>query len=92
MSAYYALSLWCPRNHAEAVGVVKREGKIQIPSLGWSFRFGFATGERRSQASGAVTTPQPTSRYLRAGTPQWTTSAAKRYARHLRAGVDASVP
>ena len=37
-------------DHAEAVGVVEREGKLQIPPLVWSFAFGFATGERRTLA------------------------------------------
>ncbi len=32
-------------DHAEAVGVVEREGKLQIPPLVWSFAFGFAIGE-----------------------------------------------
>jgi len=38
-------------DHAEAVGVVEREGKLQIPPLVWSFAFGFATGESRTLAA-----------------------------------------
>jgi len=30
-------------DHVEAVGVVEREGKLQIPPLVWSLAFGFAT-------------------------------------------------
>jgi putative transposase len=37
--------------HAEAVGVVKRDGKLQIPPLVWSFAFGFATSESRTLAA-----------------------------------------
>jgi len=38
-------------DHAEAVGVVEREGKLQIPPLVWSLAFGFATGESRTLAA-----------------------------------------
>ncbi|RZV06478.1 putative transposase [Natrinema hispanicum] len=38
-------------DHAEAVGVIEREGKFQIPPLVWSFAFGFATGESRTLAA-----------------------------------------
>jgi putative transposase len=38
-------------DHAEAVGVIEREGKLQIPPLVWSFAFGFATGESRTLAA-----------------------------------------
>ena len=38
-------------DHAEAVGVVEREGKVQIPALVWTFVFGFATGESRTLAA-----------------------------------------
>ena len=38
-------------DHAESVGVVEREGKLQIPPLVWSFAFGFATGESRTLAA-----------------------------------------
>ena len=31
-------------DHAEDVGVVEREGKLQIPPLVWSFALGFAAG------------------------------------------------
>ena len=38
-------------DHAEAVGVVEREGKLQIPPLVWSLAFGFATSESRTLAA-----------------------------------------
>jgi len=38
-------------DHAEAVGVIDREGKPQIPFLVWSFAFGFAIGESRTLAA-----------------------------------------
>jgi len=38
-------------DHAEAVGVIERDGKLQIPPLVWSFAFGFATGESRTLAA-----------------------------------------
>ena len=38
-------------DHAEAVGVVERDGKIQIPALVWTFVFGSATGESRTLAA-----------------------------------------
>ena len=38
-------------NHAEAVGVIEREGNLQIPALVWSFAFGSATGESRTLAA-----------------------------------------
>lgn len=38
-------------DHAEDVGVVEREGKLQIPPLVWSFAFGFATDESRMRAT-----------------------------------------
>ena len=31
--------------------MVKREGKLQLPPLVWSFAFGFATGESRTLTS-----------------------------------------
>jgi putative transposase len=37
--------------HAEELGVVEREGKLQIPVLVWSLVFGFAAGEDRTLAS-----------------------------------------
>jgi IS4 transposase len=37
-------------DHAEAVGVVERDGKLQLPPLVWSFAFGFAAGESRTLA------------------------------------------
>jgi len=37
-------------DHAEEVGVVERNRKLQMPPLVWSFVFGFATGESRSLA------------------------------------------
>ena len=33
-------------DHAEAVGVVEREGKLQIPPLVWLLAFGFAPAAR----------------------------------------------
>ena len=38
-------------DHAEAVGVVERKGKLQLPPLIWSFAFGFAAGESRTLAA-----------------------------------------
>ena len=38
-------------DHAEAVGVVERDDKLQIPALVWTFVFGFATGESRTLAA-----------------------------------------
>lgn len=38
-------------DHAEDVGVVEREGKLQLPPLVWSFAFGFAAGESRTLAA-----------------------------------------
>jgi putative transposase len=37
--------------HAEELGVVEREGKLQIPILVWALVFGFAAGESRTLAS-----------------------------------------
>lgn len=36
--------------HAEELGVVEREGKLQIPVLVWAFVFGFAAGDSRTLA------------------------------------------
>jgi putative transposase len=36
--------------HAEELGVVERESKLQVPVLVWAFVFGFAAGERRTLA------------------------------------------
>jgi len=36
--------------HAEELGVVERDGKLQMPAFVWSFVFGFATGESRTLA------------------------------------------
>ena len=36
--------------HAEELGVVERDGKLQIPVLVWAFVFGFAAGESRTLA------------------------------------------
>jgi len=36
--------------HAEELGVVEREGKLQIPVLVWALVFGFAAGESRTLA------------------------------------------
>ncbi|WP_434530116.1 IS4 family transposase (plasmid) [Haloarcula sp. NS06] len=38
-------------DHAEELGVVERESKLQIPVLVWAFVFGFAAGECRTLAS-----------------------------------------
>ena len=38
-------------DHAEAVGVVKRDGKFQVPAMVWALVFGFATGESRTLAA-----------------------------------------
>jgi putative transposase len=38
-------------DHAETVGVVERDSKIQIPALVWAFVFGFAAGESRTLAA-----------------------------------------
>ena len=38
------------QEHAEELGVVERDGKLQIPVLVWAFVFGFATGESRTLA------------------------------------------
>ncbi|SDK21951.1 IS4 transposase, partial [Halovenus aranensis] len=36
--------------HAEELGVVERDGKLQMPAFVWSFVFGFAAGESRTLA------------------------------------------
>ncbi|MDL0126087.1 IS4 family transposase, partial [Halobacterium salinarum] len=36
--------------HAEELGVVERDRKLQIPVFVWAFVFGFAAGERRTLA------------------------------------------
>jgi putative transposase len=36
--------------HAEELGVVEREGKLQIPILVWALVFGFAAGDSRTLA------------------------------------------
>jgi len=36
--------------HAEKLGVVEREGKLQLPALVWALVFGFAAGESRTLA------------------------------------------
>ncbi|ELY62439.1 IS4 family transposase [Natronococcus jeotgali] len=38
-------------DHADSVGVIEREGKLQLPPLVWSFAFGFAAGESRTLAA-----------------------------------------
>jgi len=38
-------------DHADAVGVVERDRKLQIPPLVWSFAFGFAGGASRTLAN-----------------------------------------
>ena len=52
--------------HAEELGVIERESKLQIPALVWAFVSGFAAGES------PVTQP-PTESWLK------TNDAAKRY-------------
>mgnify|MGYP006926869536 CR=1 FL=1 len=37
-------------DHAEELGVVERNRKLQMPALVWSLVFGFATGESRPLA------------------------------------------
>jgi putative transposase len=37
--------------HAEELGVVERDGKLQIPALVWAFVSGFAAGESRTLAA-----------------------------------------
>jgi IS4 transposase len=37
--------------HAEKLGVVERDSKLQIPALVWAFVFGFAAGESRTLAA-----------------------------------------
>ena len=36
--------------HAEELGVVERDRKLQIPAFVWAFVFGFAAGESRALA------------------------------------------
>jgi putative transposase len=36
--------------HAEELGVVERDGKLQVPVLVWALVFGFAAGESRTLA------------------------------------------
>ena len=38
-------------DHADCLGVVERDSKIQIPALIWAFVFGFAAGESRTLAA-----------------------------------------
>ena len=38
-------------DHAEAVGVVERDGKFQVPAMVWALVFGFAAGESRTLAA-----------------------------------------
>ena len=37
--------------HAEELGVVERDSKLQVPALVWAFVFGFAAGESRTLAA-----------------------------------------
>jgi putative transposase len=39
------------QEHAEEVGVVERDGKLQVPALVWAFVFGFASGASRTLAA-----------------------------------------
>ena len=53
-------------DHAEEVGVVERNRKLQMPPLVWSLVFGFATGESRSLADfRPATTPLLTTHSVR---------------------------
>ena len=53
--------------HAEELGVVERDRKLQIPAFVWAFVFGFACGEaEHSPGLDAVTTLLPMRRSLRA--------------------------
>ena len=38
------------KEHAEELGVVERDRKLQIPAFVWTFVFGFAAGESRTLA------------------------------------------
>ena len=38
-------------DHAEAVGVVERDSKFQVPAMVWALVFGFAAGESRTLAA-----------------------------------------
>ena len=50
-------------DHADGIGVVKRNGKLQIPPLVWSFAFDFAAGEsQRLRLSDTPTIPLLTRR------------------------------
>jgi len=55
--------------HAEELGVVERDRKLQIPAFIWAFVFGFAAGESRTLAGfrRSSTTRQLTSRSHRVG-------------------------
>ena len=47
--------------HAEELGVVERDRKLQIPAFVWAFVFGFACGEAEHLLIfDAVTTQRPT--------------------------------
>jgi len=50
-------------DRAEELGVVERDGKLQMYAFMWSFVFGFAAGRAEHLlASGAVTTVLPINR------------------------------
>jgi len=66
--------------HAEELGVVERDRKLQIPAFVWAFVFGFAAGEsrtlagfRRSYNSTADETISPSGFY------QWLTPTLAEY-------------
>jgi len=70
--------------HAEELGVVERDRKLQIPAFVWAFVFGFAAGEsrtlagfRRSYNSTADETISPSGFY------QWLTPTLAEYFRDL---------
>lgn len=78
--------------HAEELGVVEREGKLQIPAFVWAFVFGFAAGEsrtlagfRRSYNSTADEAISPGGFYHRL-TPTTTIVHHESAARRVRAG------
>ena len=49
-SAHYSLSSEFLEEHAEELGVVERDRKLQIPAFVWAFVFGFAAGKSRTFA------------------------------------------
>jgi putative transposase len=54
-------------DHAEELGVVERDGKLQIPAPVWAFVFGFAAGESRTLAAFRRSYNSTTDKTLTAG-------------------------